>query len=229
MATAYRAGNANSSATGTAVSVTAPTGTTTGDAVICIVHVNTDTTIADNNGSTPFTEDINDYKPNPGNGHTQSIFSRIIQAGDPTTYNFTSGASGRWGIVAMTFSDPDPSIYDVAPTTANASNVDDPGSGTGVTDSITTNTANAFHIVSCGWDTSAIGTITTPSGYTLIGNANGGGEPLHASYKLIASQGATGTTSIVNTEFGARICFSFAVKSKVISTVRRLALLGVGQ
>lgn len=213
MAVTFRTATSNSSTTGTAISVSAPTGTTTGDFVKVFVHANGDTTIVDNNGSTPFTEQVNDYHPNPSNGHTMSVFSRVIQAGDPSTYNFTSGASGRWGIIAICATDSVTPVDDVAPSTTYASNRDSSGDGTIVTTSITTGVDNAIHIVVGGWDTGAIGSITTPAGYTLLANANGGGEPTHASYKVIATAGATGTTSIVNTEFGAYISFSFSIKA----------------
>lgn len=170
-----------------------------------------------------------DYKPNTTNGHTVTLFSRTIQAGDPSTYNFTLGASGRWAVIAICFTDSTTPSFDVAPNTANAANDDSASTGTINAPSITTGVANAIHVVFCGWDTSATGTITTPSGYTLIQNANSGGEPLHMSYKVITAAGATGAVSIANTEFGAMIAGSFSVKGAVVAaTVRHLASLGIG-
>lgn len=165
-----------------------------------------------------FTEQINDYKPNTTNGHTMSIFSRVIQAGDPTTYNFTLGASGRWAAVAICATDTSTPQDDVAPSTTNAGNRDSAGDGNATTASITTGVDNAAHIVVAGWDTSAIGTITTPAGYTLLANANGGGNPIHTSYKVITPAGATGTTTPTNTEFAAYITFSFSIKGVAVAT-----------
>lgn len=229
MAISFRTSTQNSSSTGTAVSVSAPTGTTAGDLVKVIVHANGQTTIVDNNGATPFTEQIDDYKPNTSNGHTVSIFSRVIQSGDPSTYNFTIGASGRWGVVAICATDSVTPVDDYAPSTGTgASNRDSASDGTAVTESINTGVDNAVNIICAGWDTGAIGTITTPSGYTLLANANGGGEPLHASYKVIATAGATGTQNIVNTEFGAYITFSFSIKAGTSSTaVKDLIMSGI--
>lgn len=214
MATTLRAANQNSSATGTAISVTAPTGTVAGDVVICIVQANQQSTITDNNGTTPFVAIPSNYQPNPTNGHTMSVFARRIQSGDPTTFNFTSSVNDRWAIVVGSFQNPNLyAIFDVFPNSSTgATNRDSSGDGTAVTASITTNTDNAINIICAGWDTGAIGTITTPAGYTLIANANGGGEPIHASYKVITPAGATGTQSIVNTQFGSYITFSFAIK-----------------
>lgn len=222
-----RASSKADSSTGTAISVAAPTGATTGDLVVCIVQANGQTTLVDNNGATPFTEDINDYKPNTTNGHVVSVFSRVIQASDPSTYNFTSGASGRWSIVAICWQGAH--AYDVAPSTGNAANDDSASTGTINAPSITTVADNSHHVTFCCWDTAATGTITTPVGYTLLQNANSGGEPLHASYKNITPAGATGATTHLNTEFGAMIAMSFSVKASAAApTVKTLAALGVG-
>lgn len=216
MAIAFRSASQNSASTGTAISVTAPAGTTTGDFVVCIVHGNGQETLADNNGSTPFTEAANfsDYKPNTSNGHVMSVFYRTIQVGDPGTYNFTLSTSGRWGVVAIAFSGTS-LVFDVAPNTTNAANDDSASTGTINAPAITV-ANNSIHVVFCGWDTGAIGSITTPSGYTIAGNANGGGEPVHASYKAFGSGGSTGTVSCVNTEFGAMIASSFSVKENIV-------------
>lgn len=176
-----------------------------------------------------FTEQIDDYKPNTSSGHTMSVFSRVIEAGDPTTYNFTLGASGRWAAVAICATDSSTPTDDVAPSTTNAGNRDSAGDGNATTASITTGVDNAAHIIVAGWDTGAIGTITTPSGYTLLANANGGGQPTHVAYKVITPAGATGTTTPTNTEFAAYITFSFSIKGvAVATTIKTLAALGVG-
>lgn len=218
MALAVRSASQNSSTTGTALSVSAPSGATTGDFVVCIVQANGQTTIADNNGSTPFTEapNFSDYKPNTSNGHTMSVFYRTIADGDPSTYNFTSGASGRWAVVAICYSGTG-IVFDVAPNTTNAANADGNDSGTINVPSITV-AANTIHTVFCGWDTSAIGTITTPSGYTLAANANGGGEPTHVSYRAFSSGASTGLVPCVNSEYGARIVGSFSIKETSAAT-----------
>lgn len=210
-----RSSSKNDDATGTAISVTAPSGTVAGDFVVCIVQANGQTTISDNNGSTPFTiaPNFTDYKPNTSNGHTISVFSRTIQAGDPSTYNFTSGASGRWSVIAITAMSDGTVAFDVSPNTTNATNEDDTDDGTMVIPAITTLVPDAINIIFGGWDTSAYGTITTPSGYTLLQNANTDGEPLHASYKAMPTAGTTGTASLANTEFAAMIGCGFSIKA----------------
>lgn len=211
MATAVRASASNSASSGTAMTVSEPAGTTTGDVVIISVHGNGNTTIADNNGATPFTEDLTDYSPNPSSRHTVAIFSRRIEAGDPSTFAFTLGSSNRWSVVAVTISDPHATdIYDVAPSTGNAASADNSDSGDITAPTITTNFNGAIHIVCGYWDTSAAGTITEPSGYTNLQEVFN--QPQGLSYKAITSAGPTGAQDYSDTDTGARIGLSFAIK-----------------
>ena len=229
MATTLRGSHTNSATTGTNATVTITA--SVGDVVIVSVHFNGQTTIVDNNGATPWTEDINDYKPNPTGGHTLSIFSRRFQTGDPTSLSFTGGASGRWSVIAHVWQNPNASaIYDVAPSTTNAANTDDNASGSIDAPTITTTTANAIHVVHGYWDTAATGTISTPSGYTNIAQVHN--EPQASSYKVITSAGATGAQTYSNTEVGSRIALSYAIKD--IGTTANIvvswrSMRGIGQ
>ena len=147
MAIAFRAAEQNSATIGSAISVNRPTGTVTGDFVVCVVQSNGQTTLTDNNGATPFTESTNfaDYKPNTTSGHTISVFYRTIEEGDPSSYAFTSGSSGRWSIVAMSFSGSG-IAFDVAPNTANAANEDDSDDGSIDAPAITV-ASGSIHVV----------------------------------------------------------------------------------
>jgi len=214
MATTVRASSQNSATTGTAASVAAPTGTTTGDVVVIAVHFNQQTTIADNNGATPFTADLSNYKPNTSSGHTVSIFSRRIQVGDPTTFNFTGGASGRWSIIAVTFQNPHATdIYDVTPSTTNADNLDSPPGSSGATaPDITTTTDNAIHCALAFIDASIDDFTGWPSGYTVQQSVdNNQGQTF--TTKVITPAGATGEQTFTHNGSGtAFIGLSFAVK-----------------
>ena len=230
LATSVRSSSANGASAGTAITVSAPSGTTAGDVVIVLVHVNGQTTLVDNNGSTPFTEDIDDSKPNPLQGHTVSIFSRRIQSGDPTTYAFTSGVSGRWAATAITISEPNAStIYDVAPNTSGGrTNEDDTSSTTMGTPSITTLTDGAINIIAVFWDANTItGTHTPPSGWTSLANYTGSvTEPITSSYKVITPAGSTGAQTDTNSNGSlARQAFSFAIKPAATVTTARLIRL----
>ena len=214
--TTIRASSQNSSTTGTAISVTAPTGTTTGDVVVVTVHGNGQTTIVDNNGATPFTEDLNDSQPNTTSGQTVSVFSRRIVGGDPGTYNFTLGASGRWSIIAVTFQNPHASdIYDVTPATSNLDSP--PGASTASAPSITTITKNAIHCACAFIDASVDDFTAWPAGYTVHQSVdNNQGQTF--TTKVISAAGATGAQPFVHNGSGtAYIGVSFAIKNIAVS------------
>lgn len=215
MPTDIRSSSQNQSATGTAVSVSAPTGTVPGDVVVISVHCNGQTTIVDNNGSTSFTEKINDYKPNVSDGHTASIFERKIIAGDPSTYNFTIGSSGRWSIVAVTIKDVHPdALYDVAPSTANAAGFYDGGvpsyGTTAAAPSITTTHDKSIDFIFGYADDGGGGAMTAPGGYTVRGNPTN--EPQVVATAVKSPAGATGTRTLTATSGAAMIALSFAVR-----------------
>lgn len=161
-----------------------------------------------------FTEDINDYKPNTASGHTVSIFSRRIIEGDPLTYNFTGGASGRWSIIAVTFQNPHATdIYDVTPSTTNADNLDSPPGSSGATaPDITTTTDNAIHCALAFIDASIDDFTGWPSGYTVQQSVdNNQGQTF--TTKVITPAGATGEQTFTHNGSGtAFIGLSFAVK-----------------
>jgi len=211
--------NSGAGAVGTAVSVSAPAGTTTGDVVIVIVHSNGQTTIIDNNGGTPFTEDLNDYKPNTTEGHTLSVFSRRIQGGDPSTYNFTLGGTNRYAVVAVCFTGVDASsIYDVGIATENVGG----SSGSITVDDITTLTDGSAHLIAAGWDTAAGSSFTYPSGYTNTSSRTTN-QPLAVCYKIISPAGATGAQQLSNSEFGARVGISCAIKAASSTGVKEIS------
>ena len=235
--TTLRGSHSNSATTGTDANVAITA--SPGDNVIASVHFNGQTTIVDNNGSTPWTENINDYKPNTSGGHTASIFSRRFQVGDPTTLHFTGGASGRWSIVVDVWKDAHPTdIFDVTPSTTNAANADDSSAATINAPSINTVTANAIHVVHGYFDDGTGGNPSGPAGYTAAGADND--EPQGAFYKVIAAAGATGAKTVTGTTSCPRFAFSYAIKDiassilskngqvkAVLSTVDGLAIASV--
>lgn len=181
MQTTFRAASTAQATTGTAVSLSAPTGTTVGDLVLVVVNANNVTTVVDNNGSTPFTEDLNDF-PQPTTGQTVSIFSRRIQSGDPSTYNFTIGTSGRWRVNALAIAAPNPNvIYEfppvgVAGTSGTATICDTPPS-------VTKRPFSLIYQVFCPDAASQVFS-NPPSGYTQRASTSGTGQ-CTAIYELI--------------------------------------------
>jgi hypothetical protein len=217
MATTVRAASTNSNTTGTAVSVTAPAGTATGDLVVCVVHGNGQITIADNNGSTAFTkaaisgdDGSGNYKPNTTGGQTLAVFTRRILGGDPSTYNFTLSATGRWGVVAITWQNPHAStIFDVTPTGGNSS--DATNNNTGTAASITTTTDNAIHCVAMCPDGGSAQTFTEPSGYASQATTPGTAQPIDFSTKVITPAGATGVQTWSWTTDNSYFAVGFAI------------------
>lgn len=233
MATTIRSASKSNATSGTAITVAAPTGTTTGDKVIVIINVNgTSTTCVDNNGATPFTKDgaIDQWAP-PTQSQTNSItiFTRTIEAGDPSTYAFTAGSSQRWGIVAVTIENPNiSSFYDVIPDTAARNEIGNNGDPVDAP-SITTNTANAIHIAVGVQDANSTSVVGSPSGYTKAEEALN--QPVSVYYKTIVSAGASGAASSFDwDQFGTKVGFSFAIKqesSTSIKSIKGLAIASV--
>lgn len=231
MATTLRASSSNSASSGTAVSVTAPTGTTTGDVVVISLHGNNQTTFVDNNPGTAFTAtSVSDYKPNTGGGHTVSIYTRTIAPGDPTTYNFTMGTTGRWSIIADTWRDVNATFFDVAPSTSNALGTDNSSASTINAPTITTLSANAIHVVHGYFDDGSAGNPSGPATYTSAGVDND--QPQGAFYKVIVAAGATGAQTVTGTTSAPRIALSYAIKNNagsgsVIKSINGVAIASV--
>lgn len=190
MAATVRASAINAAGTGNTISVSAPAGTIAGDFAIVAIALNVLPTIVDDNGATPFAEDL-DFRPNGDGEMVTALWSRRIQPGDPATYNFTKSGGNRWTAISIAVRDLDPSAaYDVAPVGGN--NLDLPGDAAGSAVGITTLFANALHLVFMSFDAN-LGTFPagpTANGYTLV--QEGGNQPLSVYAKSIASPGATG-------------------------------------
>jgi len=208
-------GNATS---GTAVSVAAPS-SSVGNVAWVVVMVNTNTTIVDNNGSTTFDKVVSETNV-PAAGATAALFRRVLQSGDPSTFAFTSGATGRWTAVAFT-------------TDAVATPDDGPDASTGgdlatpTAAALTTTVANTLHVVACMADISAA-TITGPSGYTLIETLTSGGQCLRVAYASVPSAGSVAAQTFGPDPPGFEwVTFSWAVAGGGTASTR-LMLLGIG-
>lgn len=175
-ATSYVDSTTNEAASGTALTVTKPTGTTAGDIVIVFISINGGagdgmTSLTDNNGSTPFTDagaGLRHYNSDSG---TYQIFYRVAGASEPASYAFTSNLNTRWSIYASTYRGGDTSTpFDVAPTTTS----ENIGTVTTVaTDAITTLTDNAMIIAVAADDSGSVTFSATPSGFNSRENNPG--------------------------------------------------------
>jgi hypothetical protein len=229
---AYRAYAVNSSNAATTLACNKPTGTTTGDLVVAVVGHNGQETIADNNGATPFTLAYESWDAGSPFGATMTVFSRLIQGGDPATYSFTADTSDRMTVLCITFSDPNTSTtFDVSPAAGTLTTDSDAGTTTSSVD-ITTLSANAIHLIIAMRDSSTNPNYVDIAGYTRLGAATAGtGEAMEGYYKVIAAAGATGAKTITHDATDGYLAQSFAVKNNVPATAATGAvlLLGVGR
>lgn len=213
--TSVRSSSTNTGATGTAISVSSPTGTSAGDLEIVYACVNTNSgtdTIVDNNGATPFTVDLGSTNYGSTAGGMYAIFSRRILAGDPATYAFTYSGNSRWTLIAVTFQNPNPTtIYDIAPNVSLSST--SINAVTLVSPSTTTITNKAIHVaISCNDGTNDV-YLTTPAGYTV--EQNSGQQRAVFADALIPVTGATGTTTFSWTTLSPAFTSTFAIKNNL--------------
>jgi hypothetical protein len=209
-----------SSGASTALSCTKPAGTTTGDVVIAIVNMNSDLTVSDNNGGTPFTKDF--HSANYGTAGI-NVFSRYAGGSEPSTYNFTASASGdRFGIECITFRGVDATNkYDVTPATANFSYTGGAGGTTATSTAITTVTNGAMVVSAVGLDTGTQ-TLTRlfPDGSFLGLVENSTNQPISAIVKTLS---VAGTQASATWTYGATVLpgvTTFAMKpASTASTV----------
>lgn len=213
--TTVRSSSANTGASGTAVSITAPTGTTTGDMALCIISTNGVITHVDNNGGTPFSENLPDYQDS-GSG-TLTIWTRRIMAGDPGTYNWTIGASNRWTVHCITFQNPNVSGFYDGSISTNADGTSTLTTGTA--NGISTTQANSIHVVTLTTDGPSNTITGTPAGYTC--HQNGGNQALATCTKVITTIGSTGTQSFSWDTVSEYLSASFAIFDQAaVSSIR---------
>ena len=203
MATSVRA-SSTGTGSGTAISVAAPTGTTTGDLVVVFITGNTASTFVDNNGATPFTEDMEFLATS---GDTAAVlYSRRIQAGDPTTYAFTRGGADRWTAHAVTFQNPHATTnYDVvAQGREQAGNTT-----TGTTVNITTLNAGSIHCAALANDLLNNAFTALPATYDT--QQDSGQQRAAFMTKTITLPGATGEQTFTWTTLCNYASLSFAI------------------
>lgn len=199
MATAVRDSTRVSAGSGTATNCDTPTGTASGDTCVVIAGINNNPTWVDNNGANALTKDLA-YEP--GVNQALHVWSIRPSGGNITgwggTPDFTAGASTRWSMCMVTFSDPDGSvIWDVTPSTSHGT-ADITGASTTVTVSALTATTDCFLLVAVLADGNTTAIDTTPmtnDGFTVL--ENGGNQSIGLFSKSVAA-GSTGTFSWAN-------------------------------
>ena len=197
-----------SSGSGTAITVTKPTGGSPGDLLLIIINHNDELkTIADNNGSTPCTQQI-DINGALGSGGL-AVWYRFVGASEPASYAFTFSGSDRWTIVACILHNAHSTKpFDVNP----ADGSDEAASTTPTCPGVTTLTNFAWAIAAAGTDgTGNGGTFTAgPTGYTEIGTVNVQ-QPLSVFYKEIPVASATGDQDFTITTAGGGVSYTLSI------------------
>lgn len=191
MATTIDQANATlaSADTGAAISVSKPSGASSGEVACVVIYANgAANTITDNNGSRPFTADsvVDEYA---GGGITASlsVLYRTLDGGEGSTFDFTLGTSDRWTAVAFIISNPNSTLQDADSTVGNftaVNNADFPD--------ITAANAGSLHVIIVGHDSSGSDVSAPVEDYTTIkdhDSALSTGQALYVGYKAIASSG----------------------------------------
>lgn len=210
MTTTVRSSSFATSPSDNHLTLAMPAGAVAGDLLSYLIHCNNVTTIADNNGATAANEDINDYQEASA-GLTASLFSRRVLPGDPSTWDFVTGSTGRISGCIICWQNPHASvIYDVTSTnnqTGSATTID--------ALSVTTLTAGSIHCAVCGTDGPA-NTITPPGGiYTTQRNA--GDQAVAFCTTVIAAPGATGNVTFPYANGNGAFTFSFAIRDSGVA------------
>lgn len=214
MAIGLRSTSTNTSNSADTLSVSAPSGTTTGDVVLVIATRNSaasDDLVVDNNGSTPFTRDATYFAAD--NGFSMNLFTRRIVGGDPSSYsfNFTNPGATRFTLIAIAWSGPHATdIYDATPSFSY---------GTAITsidsNSVTASIANGYHLIVTmaeggdqAWDE------TTPSSYTKLHDGDAFNAATTVWYRVVGS-GSTGTKTLTASSSSEVICASMIFKNTI--------------
>lgn len=193
----------------TNITINEPAGAAVGDLIVLSICVNGSRTIADNNGSTPFTDEYQTNSESPT--ATFAIWSRVKQSGDPSTYNFTWTGSDRSGAVCLAFGNPHTTPFDVTPdgttdkpTSGNQTTLDDV--------SITTLIDKSIHCSIIMIDRDNTTTIYDGIGYREEREmSTDQSQGVGWNTKRIATAGATGTQTYTLSTASTALTQSFSI------------------
>lgn len=119
MAISYVNSNSNGASSGTAVTVTKPTGIQSGDVIIAVVNARGNTSISDNNGSNAFASVYQTtFMSSSAKYH---IFRRIATGSEPASYAFTLAASVAWEVIVSVYRGVDSSVFRITPSSSTHS------------------------------------------------------------------------------------------------------------
>jgi len=181
---------------GTAVSLTHGLTIAEGDVLEAVVHYNSATyTVADNNGSTPFTELLERGVTSGAATHGYTIYRRVAGASEPATFNFTLSTATNWSIALYRLTGIDGTTpEDVTPAAGTEAASTSDGT-TATSTGMTTGSANAV-AVAFGMtdDTTGMASPTSPTN-SYVQKLHISNYPTTIFSRVVASAGAVGTMS----------------------------------
>ena len=156
-----------------------------------VIHKNNTTgTITDNNGTTPFTESLQEATADTS---VYAILYRVAGSSEPSSYAWTATGSTAWSINLRVFSGVDNvNVWDVAPSTATRNT--STGSPTATAPTMTTVTNGAMGIAHFITDSGSVTYSGQTNGYGTEVEA-GSGQAQASYIRIWATAGSTGTTA----------------------------------
>lgn len=201
------------------ITVTKPSGTTSGDLLIAVVDRYEDS----GNSASAFTAPggwSEDASSLGGDHYRIKVFSKEAGGSEPASYTFTYGSPGDGyganAYVARITGANTSTIYDDGPTfagsTSSSSNIVAPSVSPAKSDSL----------LMCGWiyeENFTDRTLSAPSGMTIFGSYPdvGGLVELEGGYEQLSSSGATGTKSAPLSS--GTVTYQFCVSMAILSTI----------
>lgn len=216
---------------GTSITLSKPSGTTTGDFALFIVAINNNNSTLSASGSNPV---IAEAHQSPSGVMQCYIRYRWVTGSEPTAYGFTHSSSSAYGAHCLVYRGVDPTIpFDVSPSLSSTWDVNLNTSTISEFNNITTLTNNALAIAVGMSDLAAAAKTSDPTGYTLRANQTTSRQ-LTTYDKLYATAGATGAYQMTWNSADDAMGWHFALREEGAGTggpsavFSGLPLLGVG-
>lgn len=190
-----------------------PTGATAGDLAVCVTaHLDNTITVADNNGSTPFTE-IGEFDTTHG---TLTVYTRRLTGNEGSSFAWTfSSATSRACILWVMRGVDNDDTFDIDPA-AGETGSDSSPTCAGVTTTIPNTIAFAVGAIH-EFDTAKTFT-ATPGGWTTLASVTTD-QSMRVAYKEMAAAGATGdATFTISANANTGTLTIFAVSPEVPPT-----------
>jgi len=209
-------GTTAGTASGVNVTIASPTGTATGDVLVLAISTRstteTVTSVDNGSGGNSFTK-LTFFST--GNNTSLSIWYRVVQAGDPSSWTITNTGNIEAGLIAYRGVDNGTPI--------DAQGTGNSGAGATVTmNAVTTVTAKAWYVGIAGSNSAADGNVTSTTLTNIRANAGDGGgnttkQSVFIGDSIITSPGSSGTFTATGTlVLGST--FAFALRPAIVST-----------